>query len=405
MDICSPYYIQYYPATHQTQPSQSQHPHSILHQPSLQSGQCNRHKGVNSMAGEAGFVAGSSMARSENGKTVHGFAVHELPHQASLRQEYHHQQPPPQQHQSATSNQQQQYQNITGNTTWLPQPNKRNSAEIDDYRQNTTQATLHRQESHSHAHANLGNHSNHPQTPQQQQSYCSKHPDSYIVSSTGNNDILEPSPLVGGGAGSYTAKKTYITPFDIPSPPPQPVLNDHKRFSSGQYTGKIVSSTSAAAATNTVAAGDPATMSNSVGSNIKSYCQCEHNVRAKNTANNHSNHNHFQQHHHLQQQHQRQQHQSAVANNIGAGTGSTSVPSHSHSHTNRHYADDTLAIPRTSSLKQSNHTPHQPQPQPQHQHQNHHHHHQQQPQYRKIDVFAAVDDDDNDTSPSIKVNV
>ncbi|XP_073842585.1 uncharacterized protein [Musca autumnalis] len=390
---------QYYPAPHQ---SQSSHHHAhehqqqqqqLLHQSSSLAGQCQRHKATE--------LSVSFANRNEN----HG------PH--ATRQEYHHQPlatvTTSSNHQQHQQQQQQQYQNITTNPNWLAAPttNKRLQPEIDDYRETTTTSSLQRPESHQIS-QQLGY--NGSSVAQQALPYCTKHPENFLNTSPGN-DIGERVALGGGAAaGNYVAKKTYITPFDIPSPPPQPA--EHKRFSSGQYVAKATCS----------APGEPTTLSGSNSiSNIKSYCQCEHNTRAGKTSsgNNtaaHANHNHFQQQQ-QQQQPQTQTHQRTIssvsnsnnANNLTAATTphrQQQTPQYRNHHHSHHYIDEPLT--RTPSLKHnSQHSLHHHQQQHQqqqhhHQHQ-HQHYHQQQPQYRKIDVFAAADDDDNDTSPSIKV--
>uniref|UniRef100_A0A1I8PC59 Uncharacterized protein n=1 Tax=Stomoxys calcitrans TaxID=35570 RepID=A0A1I8PC59_STOCA len=360
---------QYYPATnHQQQ--------QLLHQTTLPTSACNRHK-------EVGFLIDGDIGhRDENGKQQ------QYHQQSNLRQEYQPQQ------------QSQQYQNIGNKSKWLPgQSNQSHHAassqEIDDYRQNPP-TSIQRTDSHhfQRAHASRPQTPQHQQQQQQQQAYCSKHGGDSMADHSATNDVvLEP--------GCYVAKKTYITPFDIPSPPPQPVLNDHKRFASGQYAGKT-SFSGAAAASN--APGPPTSLPLN-NSNMKSFCQCEHNARSKTSINSnapaiHSNHNHYQQ---QQQQRQHIAAMTALGNNTtAAAAGATAVTTslqqqHSHNHHhNRHYPEDAVVTSRTSSLKLTN-----PQATPHHQ-QQHHHHHQQQPQYRKIDVFAALDDDDNDTSPSIK---
>uniref|UniRef100_A0A1B0A2A0 Uncharacterized protein n=1 Tax=Glossina pallidipes TaxID=7398 RepID=A0A1B0A2A0_GLOPL len=146
-------------------------------------------------------------------------------------------------------------------------------------------------------------------------------------------------------------KKTFLTPFDIPPPPPQPAaITDGKRFSCGRCT---TAATAAAAAANT--ANTP---------NSKSCCQCEHNSRVKSAQ--YSNHHH--QHH---------QHQTTGSVGAGAAAGCSSIPVLS-TNTPRHYHEESsLIMPRASALK---------------------------PQFqRKVNVFAAtVDDDDNDTNPSVK---
>uniref|UniRef100_A0A1I8MW02 Uncharacterized protein n=1 Tax=Musca domestica TaxID=7370 RepID=A0A1I8MW02_MUSDO len=370
---------QYYPAPHQSQA----HHHELMHQSSL-AGQCQRHK--------ANEVSVSFANRNENLGML----------QLSRQQQQQQQQQlaaatsSNQQQQQQQQQQHQQYQNITPNPNWLPpQTNKRAPEEIDDQRQNAataTTTTLHgyRPESHQISQQTSYNSSSATQQQQHQQSlpYCTKHPENFLNNSPAND--------IGDLMGNYVAKKTYITPFDIPSPPPQPA--EHKRFSSGQYVAKATCPSGPGEATATLSGGN-----NSIG-NIKSHCQCvEHNVRGgRNGGGCHLNHKHYPQ----TQTHQRPAAGTSNSNNINNSSLTTSTQQqHRNHHHSHHYIDEPLN--RTASLKHNNPAVGHHQQYPHHQHHQHPpppppHHQQHQPQYRKIDVFAAADDDDNDTSPSIK---
>ncbi|XP_058985425.1 myb-like protein AA [Musca domestica] len=371
---------QYYPAPHQSQA----HHHELMHQSSL-AGQCQRHK--------ANEVSVSFANRNENLGML----------QLSRQQQQQQQQQlaaatsSNQQQQQQQQQQHQQYQNITPNPNWLPpQTNKRAPEEIDDQRQNAAAAaaatTLHgyRPESHQISQQTSYNSSSAAQQQQQHQQslpYCTKHPENFLNNSPAND--------IGDLMGNYVAKKTYITPFDIPSPPPQPA--EHKRFSSGQYVAKATCPSGPGEATATLSGGN---------SNIKSHCQCvEHNVRgSRNGGGCHLNHKHYPQ----TQTHQRPAAAgTSNSNNINNSSLTTSTQQqHRNHHHSHHYIDEPLN--RTASLKHNNPAVGHHQQYPHHQHHQHPpppppHHQQHQPQYRKIDVFAAADDDDNDTSPSIKV--
>ncbi|XP_058986363.1 probable basic-leucine zipper transcription factor Q [Musca domestica] len=354
-----------------------------MHQSSLV-GQCQRHK--------ANEVSVSFANRNEN------LGMLQLSRQQQQQQQQQLAAATSSNHQQQQQQQHQQYQNITPNPNWLPpQTNKRAPEEIDDQRQNAaTTTTLHgyRPESHQISQQTSYNSSSAAQQQQQQHQqslpYCTKHPENFLNNSPAND--------IGDLMGNYVAKKTYITPFDIPSPPPQPA--EHKRFSSGQYVAKATCPSGPGEATATLSGAN-----SSIG-NIKSHCQCvEHNVRGgRNGGGCHLNHKHYPQ----TQTHQRPA--AGTSNNININnsslTTSTQQQQHRNHHHSHHYIDEPLN--RTASLKYNNPTVGHHQQYPHHQHHQHPpppppHHQQHQPQYRKIDVFAAADDDDNDTSPSIKV--
>ncbi|KAM7356213.1 uncharacterized protein ACRADG_002016 [Cochliomyia hominivorax] len=365
---------EYYPATHQhihqhynnqQQQQQQQHPHNEQSVVATQQ-HCNLHKGI--------------VGKQQQQHVYYPKHLQEQQQQPQMRPDYQQKQ-----------QQQQQYQNIG---SWLPQnkstlPITTNmNGKIDDLKHHRHHAEHQQQLPHYHCHQQQ-------QQQQQQQipsNYCSKRLDSNIAN--GRN-----SCLIEDVANDFVIGKTFITPPDIPSPPPQPILSDNKRFQSGQQS---------LSKTTTVSGATTNTLTVPSFGNKPSCCQCEGRIKnhlplpqQQQQQLHHSNHCHLHQQPIQQQQpitstpaphhlnnlpHQYQQHLIPQT---------THQHQHQQQHQQQHNEDSIPKIP--SALKSQNYHNQQPQ-----QHQQQFHQHQQH--YRKVDVFAAasLDDDDNDTSPSIK---
>ncbi|KNC30603.1 hypothetical protein FF38_11983 [Lucilia cuprina] len=337
---------------------------------------CNLHKGV----------VGKQQQQHQQLQQQQQHLHYQKQLQLQEQQQHHHYQPQ-MRPETQQQQQQQQYQNIG---TWLPQ-----NKPIPTATTGTTNMNGKIDDLKPHRHHEQQTHYHHQQQQQQLQSnYCSKRLDSNIANGRNTTCLIEDVE------SDFMIGKTFITPPDIPSPPPQPILSDNKRFQSGQTPNK----------TTAMGASTPAALIN------KSCCQCEGRVKNLSFSNHtplaqhHSSHCHLHQqppkqqqqqlhhtphHNNLQHQYQ-QQHQQQQQHQL-------------HSH-NQHNNEETLILPKATSALKSQQQPHYHNQQPHHQQQQQYHHHssslqQHQQHYRKVDVFAAasIDDDDNDTSPSIKV--